>query len=84
MLRGEFLYMKRELLSKFKETAAAVLPICGVVLLLHFTIAPMPSGVLALFISGAVFLIIGMTLFQLGSDIGMTPMGNQIGGKWWK
>ncbi len=73
--------MKRELLSKLKETATAVLPICGVVLLLNFTIAPMPSGILALFVSSAVFLIIGMTLFQLGSDIGMTTMGNQIGSK---
>ena len=73
--------MKRELFAKFKETATAVLPICGVVLLLHFTAAPMPPGILALFVSSAVFLIIGMTLFQLGSDIGMTPMGNQIGSK---
>ena len=58
-----------------------MLPICGVVLLLHFTVAPMPFGILALFVSSAVFLIIGMALFQLGSDIGMTSMGNQIGSK---
>ncbi|MBQ4644126.1 MAG: DUF1538 domain-containing protein [Oscillospiraceae bacterium] len=73
--------MIRELLSKFKETSVAVLPVAGIVLLLHFTIAPMPSGVLALFLSGTFLLIIGMTLFQLGSEVGMTPMGNQIGGK---
>lgn len=73
--------MKRELLSKFKETSVAVLPVAAVILLLHFTVAPMPSGILALFLSSTVFLIIGMALFQLGSDMGMTPMGNQIGGK---
>ncbi|MBQ3499904.1 MAG: DUF1538 domain-containing protein, partial [Oscillospiraceae bacterium] len=73
--------MIRELLSKFKETSVAVLPVAGIVLLLHFTIAPMPSGVLTLFLSGTFLLIIGMTLFQLGSEVGMTPMGNQIGGK---
>ena len=73
--------MKREIADKFKETAAAVLPVAGVILLLHFTVAPMPSGILALFLSSTVFLIIGMAVFTLGADIGMTPMGNQIGNK---
>ncbi|MBQ7123636.1 MAG: DUF1538 domain-containing protein [Oscillospiraceae bacterium] len=73
--------MTKELLSKFKETAVAVLPVAGIVLLLHLTIAPMPLGVLALFLSGTFLLIVGMTLFQLGSEVGMTSIGNQIGGK---
>ncbi|MBR3611488.1 MAG: DUF1538 domain-containing protein [Oscillospiraceae bacterium] len=73
--------MIKKLLSKFKETAVAVLPVAGIVLLLNFTIAPMPFGVLALFLSGTFLLIIGMTLFQLGSEVGMTPIGNQIGSK---
>ena len=73
--------MKREIADKFKETAAAVLPVAGVILLLHFTVAPMPSGILALFLSSTVFLIFGMAVFTLGADIGMTPMGNQIGNK---
>ena len=73
--------MKSELLSKLKETAVAVLPVAGIVFLLHLTIAPMPFGVLALFLSGTFLLIIGMTLFQLGSDVGMTSIGNQIGSK---
>lgn len=58
-----------------------MLPVAGIVLLLNFTIAPMPFGVLALFLSGTFLLIIGMTLFQLGSEVGMTPIGNQIGSK---
>ncbi len=73
--------LRKELLSKFKETAVAVLPVAGILLLLHFTIAPMPFGILSLFISGTFLLIVGMTLFQLGSDVGMTSIGNQIGGK---
>lgn len=73
--------LKRELYEKFKETAVAVLPVAGIVLLLHFTIAPMPSNILALFLSGTVLIIAGMTVFQMGSDVGMTPMGNQIGSK---
>lgn len=73
--------MKKEIFLKFKETALAVLPVAGVVFMLHLTIAPMPSGVPALFLSGTFLLIIGMTLFQLGSEVGMTEMGNQIGSK---
>ena len=73
--------MKNELLSKFKETAVAVLPVAAIVFLLHLTIAPMPFGVLALFLSGTFLLIVGMTLFQPGSEVGMTSIGNQIGGK---
>ena len=73
--------MKQAIFAKLKETAVAVLPIAGILLLLHFTIAPMPGGILALFLSGTFLLIVGMALFQLGSDIGMTPMGNQIGNK---
>ena len=73
--------MSKELFSKFKETAVAVLPVAGVVFMLHLTIALMPFGVLALFLSGTFLLIVGMTLFQLGSEVGMTPIGNQIGSK---
>lgn len=58
-----------------------MLPVAGVVLLLHFTVAPMPFGVLSLFFSGTFLLIVGMTVFQLGSEVGMTPIGNQIGSK---
>lgn len=68
-------------MSKFKETAFAVLPVAAIILLLHFTVAPMPGSTLALFLSGTVLLIIGMALFTLGADLGMTPMGNQIGEK---
>lgn len=73
--------MKKELVRKLKEVAAAVLPVSGVIVLLHLTIAPMPGGVLALFLTSVPLLIAGMTLFTLGADTGMTPMGNQMGAK---
>ncbi len=81
MQKGRDPSLIKEILLKLKETAVAVLPVAGVVFMLHLTIAPMPFGVLALFLSGTFLLIIGMTLFQLGSEAGMTPMGNQIGSK---
>ncbi|MCH1981418.1 DUF1538 domain-containing protein [Ruminococcus sp. OA3] len=68
-------------LEKLKESLNAVLPIIGIVLLLSFTIAPIPSGILLSFILGAVLLIIGMMFFTLGAEIAMTPMGEKMGTK---
>ena len=66
-------------LEQLKESLNAVLPIIGIVLLLSFTIAPIPSGILLSFILGAVLLIIGMMFFTLGAEIAMTPMGEKNG-----
>ena len=72
------LYQTR-LLEKLRESLGAVLPIIGIVLLLCFTIAPIPPGILMAFIIGAVLLIVGMMFFTLGAEIAMTPMGERIG-----
>lgn len=69
------------LLEKLKESLSAVLPIIGIVLLLCFTIAPIPPSILMTFIIGAVLLIVGMMFFTLGAEIAMTPMGEKIGMK---
>lgn len=71
--------MNKNLLLKIKESLTSVLPITIIVSLLHLTIAPMSRGLFALFLVGAVFLIIGMGLFTLGADIAMMPMGELIG-----
>lgn len=67
--------------EKLKEALAAVLPIIGIVLVLCFTIAPIPSSILLLFIFGAVLLIIGMMFFTLGAELAMSPMGERVGTK---
>ncbi len=67
------------LLQKIKESLLSVLPITAIVLLLHFTIAPMSTGVFNLFIAGAIMLIFGMGIFTLGADLSMMPMGERIG-----
>ena len=41
-------------------------------------------GTIALFMFGAVLLIIGMGFFQLGAEISMTPLGEGIGGQLFK
>ena len=70
-----------KLLEKLKESLRAVLPIIGIVLLLCFTIAPIPASLLMAFIVGAAMLIGGMMFFTLGAEIAMTPMGERIGTK---
>ena len=42
---------------------------------------PMEIGTLALFLAGAVLLIVGMGLFQLGAEMAMTPLGPSVGSR---
>ena len=77
---GLQLYQKN-LLEKLKESLGAVLPIIGIVLVLCFSIAPIPNSVLMTFVVGVVLLIIGMMFFTLGAEMAMTPMGERIGTK---
>ena len=69
----------RKIREKFLESFSAVIPIGLIVLLLHFTIAPMPGGMFGSFLLGLVLLIVGMCLFSLGADLSMMPMGERIG-----
>lgn len=65
--------------EKFNETLMAVLPILAIVLLLCFTIAPIPPSILMTFLVGAVLLIVGMFLFNVGVELSMTPIGEKVG-----
>ncbi|MBE5747507.1 MAG: DUF1538 domain-containing protein [Clostridiales bacterium] len=72
--------MLRALLKKLSEATVSVLPVTAIVLLLSATPLfnlTLTEGVV--FVCSAVFLIFGMALFNLGADIAMTPMGEQIG-----
>ena len=66
-------------LEKFSETLKAVLPILGIVLVLCFTITPIPPSILVTFLIGALFLIVGMLLFNVGVESSMTPIGERVG-----
>ena len=65
--------------DKFQESLASVLPITIIVLLLCFTVAPIPNNMLVSFLMGAVLLIVGMAFFTLGADTVMTPIGTKVG-----
>ena len=69
----------RLLLEKLKESFFSVIPIIILVLILSYTIAPIPSWNLILFLISAFIIIIGITLFNLGVDISLIPIGKYIG-----
>ena len=65
--------------AKFKETAFSVLPVMLVVLALGLTAAPLSFGVMTRFVLGGILVIFGLTLFLLGVDIGILPIGERSG-----
>jgi len=65
--------------EKLREVLLSVLPITIIVLILHFTITPMERPLLLRFLIGAVLVIIGLSIFLAGVDIGITPIGNIMG-----
>lgn len=71
--------MNPKLKEKIQESLSAVLPITGIVFLISFFIVTMDLGTIAMFLTGAVMLIIGMGFFQLGAEMSMTPIGEGIG-----
>ena len=70
----------KELWSKIKEALVSALPITAIVYLMsltpwfHFSAAELIT-----FTIGAVLLILGIALFNLGADLAMTPMGTHVG-----
>lgn len=73
--------MNEKLKEKIKESLSSVLPISIIVLLISITLVPMEIGTLALFLAGAVLLIVGMGFFQLGAEMAMTPLGQGVGAR---
>ncbi len=67
------------MLAKLKESSFSVIPIIILVMLLSYTIAPVPLWNLILFLISALVIIIGITLFNLGVDISLIPIGEHIG-----
>jgi hypothetical protein len=67
------------LVIKFKEVLSSVLPIAAFVVILHFTLVPLPTYLFIRFLIGAVFIIVGLSIFLLGVELGITPLGNHVG-----
>ncbi|MDX9691005.1 MAG: DUF1538 domain-containing protein [Acholeplasmataceae bacterium] len=70
------MYLLKE---KFRENLTSVLPITIVVIFLHFTLVPLSNPQLFRFLLGSLLVIIGLTLFLIGVDLGITPLGGHTG-----
>ncbi len=69
----------RLLIGSLKEALQSVLPICAIVLILTVTLAPIFSGIMVMFLFGALLIIAGMSIFTIGSNISMQPFGDGMG-----
>ena len=67
------------ILKKSKETLCSVAPIMALVLILAFTVVPFTPGLIARFLTGGLMVIAGLTLFLIGIDIGIIPIGERSG-----
>ena len=65
--------------EKLKEVFFSVLPVTVIVLLLKFTLIPLDTVQTVKFLMGAVFVVLGLTLFLTGVDLGITPLGELLG-----
>lgn len=68
------------LFEKFKEISMSVIPIALIVLVLNFTVVPLESDMLIKFLICTVIIIIGLGLFLMGAEIGVSKMGIILGG----
>ena len=78
MLRNGLL-PRTNLQEKWKEAVVSVTPIALLVQLLCFFVVPLPTDALAGFTLGSVLLVLGMGLFNLGTELAMTPIGEGVG-----
>lgn len=65
---------------KIKEALISVLPVTLIVLIMYFTpLLSLSSVELTVFLVAALFLILGIGLFNLGANMAMHPIGEQMG-----
>ena len=70
----------KELWAKIQEALVSALPITAIVYILALTpLFEMSQVELITFTVGAVLLVLGIGLFNLGADLAMTPMGAHVG-----
>ncbi len=78
-LFGYPLIVNPKLKEKITESLQAVLPITLIVIAISVILVPIDIGAMAVFLIGAMLLVVGMGFFQLGAEMSMTPLGEGIG-----
>ena len=70
----------KSLMFKLQEALVSVLPVACIVFLLYLSpFTTLSDQELVVFFATTVLLILGIGLFNLGADLAMTPMGEQVG-----
>ena len=65
--------------NKIHESLRSILPIAAIVFILSVTIIPMPTSTFLLFLFGVVCLVFGLSIFTMGAELSMQPLGAKIG-----
>lgn len=65
--------------QKLKEVFLSICPVFIVVILTHVFIYPLTTHLITRFIISSILLIFGLTLFLIGVDLGISPMGQLLG-----
>ena len=66
-------------LSKIKESLISVLPIAAIVVILFLTLTQTDAVSILSFLLGCLLVIGGMSLFTIGADVAMIPIGELVG-----
>ncbi|MGX7109280.1 DUF1538 domain-containing protein [Facklamia miroungae] len=67
------------LVDKLKEVLISVLPIILIVIVISLTMVAVSAEMMIRFLIGAFLLILGLTIFLFGVDVGMGPIGDLMG-----
>ena len=65
--------------QKLKEVFLSICPVFIVVILTHVFIYPLTTHLFVRFVISSILLIFGLTLFLIGVDLGISPMGQLLG-----
>jgi len=68
-----------KLTEKLRENLMAVLPIVVMVTVLNFTLVDLQAQSFIGFLIGSVLIILGLSFFLIGVEVGVTPFGNLVG-----
>lgn len=71
--------MLKNLAKKFLDASISTLPISLAVIVVSFFFPEINAPLYAVFAIGTILLIIGLALFSLGIDMGLSPIGREVG-----
>ncbi|MDD4135215.1 MAG: DUF1538 domain-containing protein [Eubacteriales bacterium] len=64
--------------EKFSEVSRSLVPVVTLVLLLALTLVEVETDILVRFIAGSALLLVGLSIFLLGVDLAMHPIGDHM------